>query len=149
MTVPVRDLRYVYETCHEGSDWCVRRATAAEISHPDVETLPLDEVLAFAAEHGPFYDFSSDPAPDEEDPTAEGLPVAGGAPPASERVYEANVTVYDAAENVVGSEVGTGATRDECSRNAGELRDRMERAATSAGVDGANGFVEEPRKVAT
>lgn len=66
-----RDADYfVVETCHEGSDWCVRRATQAEIAAPDEETLPLTEALEFGHETARkfgsnLYDFSDDPAPDE------------------------------------------------------------------------------------
>lgn len=60
--------------------------------------------------------------------------------------YEANVTVYDEEENVVTAETALGETSRECSRNAGALRNRLERAAEASGVDGANGWVEEPHR---
>lgn len=62
---------FVVETCNEGSDWCVRAATQAEIDDPDEETLPLDEALEFGKDTiarlgGSLYDFSGDPPPDAE-----------------------------------------------------------------------------------
>lgn len=56
---------YVVMTCHDGTDWCVRKATVEEVSDEDEETLPLAEAREFAAEvaaeHGTrWFDFSGE-----------------------------------------------------------------------------------------
>jgi hypothetical protein len=57
---PPKNLSFVVSTCHDGTDWCVRAATQREINDPDEETLPYDEAVALAGEHGRFFDFSTD-----------------------------------------------------------------------------------------
>jgi hypothetical protein len=54
---------YVVTTCHEGTDWCVREATAAEIADPDEEVMPLSEAREVAAKtatesNSNWFDFS-------------------------------------------------------------------------------------------
>lgn len=59
--------------------------------------------------------------------------------------FQAKVILYDENDEVLVSETVYGDTVDECSRAAGARREKLERAAESAGVDGANGWLTEPK----
>lgn len=54
------EARYVVATCHEGSDWCVRRATPEEQADDGEEKLTYGDALRFAREvsGGRFYDLT-------------------------------------------------------------------------------------------
>ena len=57
------EARYVVSTCHDGSDWCVRNATAEEMADEADEKLPLEEARDWASqcanEHGcNWFDFT-------------------------------------------------------------------------------------------
>lgn len=71
MTTP--DL-FVVESIHEGTDWCVRRATVQEIAEEERDregwAMPYDDAVALARESARsdqcrWFDFSMDPAPEE------------------------------------------------------------------------------------
>lgn len=62
--------------------------------------------------------------------------------------YEANITLYDADENVLDSAVVFAGTKAECSREANARRNDMEREYEAKGHEGVNGFVEDPRRIA-
>lgn len=65
---------FVVASIHEGSDWCVRRATAEEIAEERATgegwAMSYETAVALAREsarsHGcRWFDFSADPAPTE------------------------------------------------------------------------------------
>jgi hypothetical protein len=68
-----RDRLFVAETCHDGGDMCVRRATLEEITTEIVEgegwAMPYREAVVVAKRSARemkcrWFDFSSDPAPE-------------------------------------------------------------------------------------
>ena len=65
---------FVVETIHEGTDWCVRRATATETAEEHAQhegwAMPYEDAVtlarASAREHRcRWFDFSADPPPTE------------------------------------------------------------------------------------
>ena len=68
---------YVVESIHDGTDWCVRRATAQETAAERAEgqgwAMSYESAAALARESAHrdgcrWFDFSADPAPQQEAP---------------------------------------------------------------------------------
>jgi hypothetical protein len=67
---------FVVESIHDGTDWCVRRATAAETAEEEAKgegwAMSYESAKALAREsareHGcRWFDFSADPPPTDAD----------------------------------------------------------------------------------